>query len=423
VSHRITRLGVSLLSLLALALFVGVLSGRVELFLVAAPLALGLFGGMRRPAPLVTVTHEVSATRLFEGERTTVTVTLTAADGAPQLEVLEPLPPSAELLSGSNRTVVAVRAGKPVRWSYELRLPERGRIVLGTLYLRAWDPMGLAVSERVHHDPKVIRVYPPATPVRRVPVPLRTQTSAGNYVSPLVGEGLEPGEIRPFASGDRIKHVNWRASLRLGRLFVTRYHQERNADVVLMLDTLSQAGAGAATTVGASLRGAASLAAAYLARKDRVGLIEYGGVLRWVKPGSGRAHFERLLDTLLRADVTFTYVAKDLGLVPPRVLPSQALVIALSPLLDPRFTAAAIDLAGRGFDLIVVAVDPVDVTRAVSRRDLLGETAGRVWRLERRVQLAELRSRGLRVVEWDPEESIELALARAGRSRPGRALV
>jgi len=120
-----------------------------------------------------------------------------------------------------------------------------------------------------------------------------------------------------------------RASLRRDRLYVTRYQQEQNADVVLMLDTLSETGTASATTLHASLRAAAALAAAYLARKDRVGLIEYGGLLRWVRPGSGRPHFERLLSTLVQAEVTFTYVAKDLDLVPPRVLPPQALVIAI----------------------------------------------------------------------------------------------
>ena len=46
--------------------------------------------------------------------------------------------------------------------------------------------------------------------------PLRTQTFVGNYVSPAQGEGIEPGDIRPFAPGDQVRHVNWRATLRLG---------------------------------------------------------------------------------------------------------------------------------------------------------------------------------------------------------------
>jgi uncharacterized protein (DUF58 family) len=126
---------------------------------------------------------------------------------------------------------------------------------------------------------------------------MRTQTFVGNYVSPVQGEGIEPGDIRPFAPGDHVRHVNWRATLRLGTLHVTQHHRERNADVVLLLDTLSDVGPSGATVVDVAARAAATLAAAYLARKDRVGLIEYGGQLRWVKPGSGRAQFQRLLDT------------------------------------------------------------------------------------------------------------------------------
>ena len=176
-------------------------------------------------------------------------------------------------------------------------------------------------------------------PIRYLPHPRRTQTFVGNYVSPTQGEGIEPGDIRPFAPGDQVRHVNWRATLKLGPLHVTRHHQERNADVVLLLDTLSDVGPDGVTVVDAAVRGAAALAAAYLARKDRVGLIEYGGQPRWVRPGAGRAHLERLLDSLLSASVVFTYVNRDLDLVPPRILPPQALVVALSPLARPALRA------------------------------------------------------------------------------------
>ena len=421
---RTTRAGLSTLTLLSLALVLGVVTARAELFLASVPLALRLLAIARRPpVPRYTLMHELSSTRLLEGEQATVTVTLTADTRLPQVEVFEPLPPSAELLSGAPRRVLAVAAGETERWSYAFHLPERGRYVLGTVYLRSWEPSGLGVRETVLNAPETLNVYPRAAPLRRLPAPLRTQASSGNYVSPLVGDGIEPGEIRPFAPGDRVKHVNWRASLRRDRLYVTRYQQERNADVVLMLDTLSQAGTGSATTVDASLRAAASLAAAYLARKDRVGLIEYGGVLRWVRPGSGRPHFERLLATLVRAEVTFTYVAKDLALVPPRILPPQALVIAISSLLDARFLTALGDLAGRGFDLILLAVDPVRLTRAALSRSLRVDIACRLWALERQIQLDEVAARGLRVVEWAPDEAIELALARIGRHRRPRAQV
>lgn len=422
-TRRMTGLSVAALTLIAWALWLGVLTGRAELFLVTVPLLIGLVrSSFGRRLPGYSVTHEISTSRLFEGDRVRVTVTLTAGSPLRQVELHEPLPPLAELASGSNRTVLALGEGQTVQWSYELGFPGRTRATLGTLYLRIWEPSGLGAFEAEHRDPKPVRVYPRPVPLRLLPDPLRTQTSVGNYVSAVVGEGLELGEIRPFAPGDRVKHVNWRASLRLGRLHVTRHQEERNADVVVMLDTLSQAGAGTTTTLNACVRAAASLAGAYLARKDRVGLVEYGGILRWVRPGSGRVQLERLLDTLLRADVTFTYVTRDLALVPPRILPPQALVIALSPLLDARFIAAAGDLAARGFDLVVLAVDPIPCTRAALPPSLLIETAGRLGSVKRRIQLDDLRRQGLRVVDWNPEEPVDLALARLGRHRRRRAV-
>jgi uncharacterized protein (DUF58 family) len=216
--------------------------------------------------------------------------------------------------------------------------------------------------------------------------------------------------------------VNWRATLRLGTLHVTQHHRERNADVVLLLDTLSEMGAPGATVVDAAVRGAATLAAAYLGRKDRVGLIEYGGQLRWVRPGSGRAQLQRVLDTLVDASVVFTYVTRDLDLIPRRILPPQALVLALSPLLDPRFVRAAADLTARGFDVVVIAVSPVEAVRAAMPASPVADVAARLWALERRVQLDEHRRRGLTIVDWDGVSPLDRALSVGRRPRLRRAL-
>jgi uncharacterized protein (DUF58 family) len=198
-----------------------------------------------------------------------------------------------------------------------------------------------------HRDLKRVSVYPLIAPLHHVPRPLRTQSSFGNYVSPRVGEGIEPGEIRPFVTGDRVRRVNWRASLRRGQLYATHFHEERNADIVLLLDTLSETGARSYSTLDFSVRAGTALAGAYLARKDRVGFIEYGGYLRWLKPATGRRQGENLVEALLPASVYFSYPVKRLDFLPRQVLPPQALVIALTTLLDRRFIEAAIDLAAR----------------------------------------------------------------------------
>jgi uncharacterized protein (DUF58 family) len=410
-----------LLAIATLALFLGVAFARVDLVLVAVPCLLALLVGMAvDTAATYAVAHQVSQTRLFEGDVFTVTVTIVAHSTIPLLEILEPLPPSVELVSGNTHAAFSLTAGQTVQWCYTLRCVRRSRFTLGHLYVRLHGRAGCLLRELQHDTPQPCAVYPYIVPLRRAVRPPRTQVYIGNYVSPAQGEGLEFGNIRPFAPGDQIKRLNWRASLRLHDLHVNDYHQERNADVVLMLDTLTNVGSPALNTLDLCVRVAASLAWAYVRRKDRVGLIAYGGAFRWFKPGVGRAHFQMLLDQLLEATVVFSYVTRDLALVPKRVLPPQALVIAITPLVDERFLHAVQDLPARAFTVLLLTVSPVEATRAAVRPSAVTDLACRLWTLERAAQLETLRQQGFAVLEWSPEMPLELLFAALTQRRPVR---
>ena len=69
-----------------------------------------------------------------------------------------------------------------------------------------------------------------------------------------------------------VSHTIWRASARRGALWVNEFHAERNADVILFLDSFADARRGGTGTLDEAIRAAASLAERYLAGKDRVGL-------------------------------------------------------------------------------------------------------------------------------------------------------
>jgi len=422
VSWQPTAVNLSIVTLAGWALFLGVVTGRAELLVAAVPLLAALVLGQRaaRP-PALQLDHAVSDARLVEGERVTVTVTL-RADAPGVVELLEPLPPGVWLESGHHHAFFALRPGEDVRWQFELRCAGRRRLRLGGPHVRLWGPLGLVAAEGRYRASHAVAVYPQLAPLRHLPRPVQTQTFVGNYVSPAQGEGIEPGDVRPFVAGDQVRHVNWRATLRLGALHVTQHHRERNADVVLLLDTLSEVGPPGDAVVDHAARGAAALAAAYLGRKDRVGLIEYGGQLRWVRPGSGRAQFQHLADTLLDASVVFTYVTRDVDLIPRRILPPQALVVALSPLLDARFVRAATDLAARGFDLVVIAVSPVGPARAALPPGRVTDVAARLWALERRAALDDLRRQGLTVADWDGVSPLDPVLVTLRRPRLRRVL-
>jgi uncharacterized protein (DUF58 family) len=211
--------------------------------------------------------------------------------------------------------------------------------------------------------------------------------------------------MRPFVPGDRVRRINWRASARRHELWVNEAHPERNTDVILFLDTFAEARDEAAGTLDMAVRGASSLASRYLARNDRVGLVSFGGILRWLVPSMGRTQLYRIVDALLDTEVALSYAWKDVDVIPPRTLPPQALVIALTPLLDDRTAAALLDMRARGFDLAIVDVSPLPfVGPGTTEAERL---ARRLWALHRDVLRHRYRELGVAVAEWNEEGSLQ----------------
>lgn len=423
-NSRPTPLVFALAAVAAVALLAAVVIDRLELVVVAFPLlAAVLLGRKDRDAARFTLTHELSAERTTEGEPLGVRVTVTALSALPCLEILYRLPAMTVLAAGSHRRVLRLAEGEGETWTFEIRCLARGRTELGRFHFRVWDASGLSVAEGRHDAPKRISVYPVATPIRYLPRPRRTRSSFGNHVSSKLGQGLEPGDIRPYSSGDLLRQINWRVSLRLGRLYVTQFHEERNADVVLLLDTTADIGVRPESSLDHCVKAAAALATGYLRHRDRVGLITYGGNIQWIRPRAGRRQIETLLEALLPASMAANYSFQDLEVLPPRVLPPGALVIALSPLIDPRFVKVVANLAGRGFDVLLLALSPLELMRPFTGRSPLDDLTARLWTLNRRATLDALHEVGLPAVELSPGTPLDAALAplaRVGRPRAVR---
>jgi uncharacterized protein (DUF58 family) len=90
--------------------------------------------------------------------------------------------------------------------------------------------------------------------------------------------------------------------------------------------------------------------------------------------------------------------------VPTRFVPPQALVLALTPLLDDAVIRALLELRGRGFDLAVVELPPLSYVSAVD------EGVRRLVSLERDLLRSRLRARGIAVVDWAEEQSLEVTV-------------
>jgi len=185
--------------------------------------------------------------------------------------------------------------------------------------------------------------------------------------------------------------------------------------VIVFLDTFVQARETEESTLDVAVRAAATLADRYLGRKDRVGLVSFGGYLNWLLPGSGLVQLYRIVDSLLDTEIILSYAWKGVDVIPSRTLPPKALVIAVSPLLDERAVTTLLDLRARGFDLVVIEVSPVGfASSAEGERE---ELAYRLWQLKREALRARYERFGVPVVEWRQDLPLEAALAEVGAFR------
>ena len=398
-----------LLALGGAGLVAALVGGRAELAVLALPFLLFVGVGLAlSPRPSVIARIELERTRLLEGERVTGTVTVTN-DGSGTVELELRLIRTRDLaLETPAPVVVRLPRGASTELDFSVR-PERwGAHAIGPLAVRARDPLGIRSWEaqlgvRVH-----LRAFPREQRLRALVAPARTQPFLGAHVARARGAGIEFADIRPFAPGDRIRHVNWRSTARRGALQVTERHPEHTSDVVLLLDTFEEARDGATGTLDAAVRATAALARAHLARRDRVGVVDFGGTLHWLQPGFGTTQLYRIVDALLSSQIAFSYAWRAADSIPRRVLPPGALVLAVTPLLDERSVRLMSDLCMRGCDLTVIEVSPLEHTAVgPTTSDRLAFV---LWRLQREALRTRLRALGIAVAVWHQDEMLGPAL-------------
>ncbi len=403
-------------ALAAAAFLAALLFARTEAAILGLPFALvAILGLAMGREPELEVESELERERVLEGEQAVLAIRLRATVTARALELAPLLPAGLTLAEDSLPDGLSLHAGEERMVRLRLEARHWGAFEVGSLTVRARDRLGLLLFERGHLGSQTLRVYPRPETLRGMLAPLETQVQAGNTVSRERGDGIEFADVRPFVAGDRVRHVNWRVSARRGELHVNQHHLERNADVVIFLDTFVEVGQAGRSTLDLAVRAAAGLAAHYLRDRDRVGLVGFGGITRWLRPGMGATQLYRLMDSLLDTRAIASYAWKGIDVIPTGILPPKALLLALSPLVDERTVAALFDVRGRGFDVAVIELDPVPFVEP--RRDERGALAFRLWLLQRDALRERFRSAGIPVAIWNETRPLEAALEEVRLSR------
>jgi uncharacterized protein (DUF58 family) len=386
------------------ALACAVLGSAWQLVAFAAPL-LGVLVSIRwqRPVPDVSVHAEPGLLRCFEAEQVRLLVWATADDGS-AVELTVETPDGAVLdvtADQAGRFEIAMSADRWGRYPVVVRVGAlaRGGMLVGTASVDVAD----------------VFVFPVA-PAQSTELP-RTELldRLGTHITRHIGRGVEYGNIRTYVPGDQLRTVNWPVSARRGALHVTERLSERAADVVVLVDTSLQPRGPATEATERTVRGAVQVVQHALRSGDRAGVVVLGCRPRWLGIDIGRRQFYRVLDAVLGAGEGFEDTTGTLA--PRPAVPSGAIVVAFSTLLDTDFALALIDLCRRGH--VVVAVDVLGGPPFEVEQDPL---IARMWALQRSFMYRDMGTIGVDVVPWRGDSPLDqvMQLVPAHRRRvPG----
>lgn len=185
---------------------------------------------------------------------------------------------------------------------YRLHPDRRGHARFEGCSLRLHSPWRLWTQLHGLHLPSDVRIYPDFARVSHLALVGTDRASRviGAHQHRRRGEGTEFHQLREYRTGDSLRQIDWKASRRAQKLISRDYQDERNQQVVLLVDTGRRmlAHDGSLSHFDHALN--ASLLVAFIALRqgDSVGLMASGGQSRWMPPVRGLGAIDRMLDTV-----------------------------------------------------------------------------------------------------------------------------
>ncbi len=228
----------------------------------------------------------------------TVTLTLHNEGGrALVLEVYDDYPSAWAMEGLSHSTRIAGNAFAAV--GYRLRPNLRGNAGFGAAHIRVASQLGL--WRRVHRigPASAVKVFPDFSKLlgRTLSATDRRSPAAGMIRKRRRGEGTDFRQLREYRQGDSLRSIDWKASARHNRPISREYQEERDQQVVFLLDSGRRMLAQDDATSHFDHALEAVLTLGFLAQKqgDAVGLMTFGENTRWLAPLKGRVGLDRLL--------------------------------------------------------------------------------------------------------------------------------
>lgn len=198
--------------------------------------------------------------------------------------------------------------------------------------------------------------------VRHLEIKTRILTNAlftGEYHSAFKGRGMHFKEVREYAAGDDIRFIDWNVSARFGHPFSKVFEEERELNVMLLIDISASSLFG---TVGSRKRElmvemAAVLTFSAISNGDKVGVLFYSDrVEKFIPAKKGRKHALYIVRELIsmESDRQFTRLQIPLHFF-SNIVKQRSIAFILSDFIDTGY-GDALKVAGNKHDVVGIKV-------------------------------------------------------------------
>lgn len=224
----------------------------------------------------------------------------------------------ATLLTEGIPASLTLRGGTSTEVAYDVTPSRRGEVTFAAADIRLRSRWGLwELLERLGQEQSV-RVYPDFAQVARYAwlAGDRRLAEIGIKTFQQRGEGTDFKQLTEYRSGDPVRHIDWRATLRFEKLIVREFQSERDQCVLLLIDCGRRMRADDRTAaIGAShfdqvLNAVMLLSYVALKHGDAVGALTFGtaaGEQHWFAPRKGAVALNALMGELHAVQPTVSH--------------------------------------------------------------------------------------------------------------------
>ncbi len=264
------------------------------------------------------------------------------------------------------RQLMAMRWYERVRRRYRIRCSARGYHEFGPVRLRSGDLFGSATREAVVEATDWLVVYPKIVPLTTLGLPPRFPFGEQPSAASLHEDAARFRGVRPYARGDSLRRIHWKASAHTGSLQVKLYEPSASRQLAIFLNfnTLGPAWwwyGYDPLLLELEIVVAASLAAWGADQRLQVGL--YGNSIRFrtgegvrVPPARHSQHLVSILEALACALHIATMPIADLLMIEGRRLPQGTTIVAISATVNAEMVAVLKSLQSRGYGVVLILI-------------------------------------------------------------------